>query len=43
MRFAPDAATNAEHYVRRTFRVKAGGSLKVHLAPGGGFAARFMR
>ena len=38
---APDAAVNAEHYVRREFTVKAGEPLKVRLAPGGGFAARF--
>ena len=40
---APDANVNAEHYVRRTFKVKAGDTLKVKLAPGGGFAVRFMR
>ncbi len=38
---APDADTNAEHYVRRTFRIKAGDPLRVKLASGGGFAARF--
>lgn len=38
---APDADVNAEHYVRREFSVKAGEMLKVKLAPGGGFAARF--
>ena len=38
---APDADVNAEHYVRRTFTVKAGEPLKVKLAPGGGFAASF--
>jgi len=38
---APDAAVNAEHYVRRTFTVKAGEPIKVKLAPGGGFAATF--
>ena len=37
---APDADANAEHYVRRTFRIKAGAPLKVRLARGGGFAAR---
>ena len=36
---APDV--NAENYVRREFIVKAGVKLKVKLAPGGGFAARF--
>ena len=40
---APDADVNAEHYVRREFAVKAGETLKVKLAPGGGFAARFKR
>lgn len=39
---APDAAANAEHYVRREFAVKAGETLKIALAPGGGFAARFV-
>ena len=38
---APDADVNAEHYVRRTFTVKAGEPLKVKLASGGGFAASF--
>ena len=38
---APDADKNAEHYVRRVFTVKAGEPLKVRLAPGGGFAAKF--
>ena len=38
---APDADKNAEHYIRRTFTIKAGESLKVKLAPGGGFAAKF--
>ena len=38
---APDADTHAEHYVRREFTLKAGGAIKVCLAPGGGFAARF--
>ena len=38
---ADDADVNAEHYVRREFTVKAGDSIKVRLAPGGGFAARF--
>ncbi|MBO7684337.1 MAG: glycoside hydrolase family 97 catalytic domain-containing protein [Kiritimatiellae bacterium] len=38
---APDADVNAERYVRRTVRVKAGEPLKAHLARGGGFAARF--
>ena len=40
---AENAALNAEHYVRRTFTIKAGEPLKVRLAPGGGFAARFRR
>ena len=40
---APDADVNAEHYLRRTFTIKAGEKLKVRLAPGGGFAARFSR
>ena len=39
---APDADKNAEHYVRREFTVKAGDKIKVRLAPGGGFAARFV-
>ena len=39
---APDADKNAEHYIRRTFTIKAGESLKVRLAPGGGFAARLV-
>jgi len=34
---------NAEHYVRRTFKVKAGEPVKVKLASGGGFAAAFTR
>ncbi len=38
---ASDAGMNAEHYVRREFTHKAGGAIKVRLAPGGGFAARF--
>ena len=38
---APDADTNAEHYIRREFTIKAGEPLKVKLAPGGGFAAKF--
>ena len=38
---APDADRNAEHYVRREFKIKAGEPLKIRLAPGGGFAARF--
>ena len=37
---APDAGSNAEHYVRREFTLKSGEPLKVRLAPGGGFAAR---
>jgi alpha-glucosidase len=39
---APDSDVNAEHYVRREFTVKAGEKIKVRLAPGGGFAARFV-
>jgi alpha-glucosidase len=39
---APDADKNAEHYVRREFTIKAGDKIKVRLAPGGGFAARFV-
>ena len=38
---APDADKNAEHYIRREFTLKAGELLKVKLAPGGGFAAKF--
>ena len=38
---APDANVNAEHYVRRTLKIKAGEPLKANLAPGGGFVARF--
>ena len=38
---AADADVNAEHYVRREFTVRAGDPIKVNLAPGGGFAARF--
>ena len=38
---APDADVNAEHYVRREYTIKAGETLKVKRAPGGGFAARF--
>ena len=38
---SPDADTNAEHYTRREFTIKAGEPLKVKLAPGGGFAAKF--
>ena len=40
---APDANVNAEHYVRRTFKIRSGEPLKANLAPGGGFAARFSR
>ena len=40
---APDADVNAEHYIRREFTLKAGEPLKVRLAPGGGFAARFKK
>ena len=40
---APDAGDSAEHYVRREFTLKAGEPLKVKLAPGGGFAAKFTR
>ena len=39
---APDADKNAEHYVRREFTVKAGDKIKVRLAPGGGYAAKFI-
>ena len=39
---APDADTNAEHYIRREFTIKAGEPLKVKLAPGGGLAAKLM-
>lgn len=38
---APDADVNAEHYVRCEYTIKAGETLKVKLAPGGGFSARF--
>ena len=38
---APDADINAEHYVRRTMRIKAGDPLMASLAHGGGFAAKF--
>ena len=38
---AADADVNAEHYVRREYTIKAGEKLKVKLAPGGGFAAKF--
>ena len=40
---APDADVNAEHYIRREFTIKAGDSIKVRLASGGGFAAHFTR
>ena len=40
---ASDADVNAEHYIRRTFTVKAGDPIKVKFAPGGGFAASFTR
>ena len=40
---APDAGDSAEHYVRREFTLKAGEPLKVKLAPGGGFAAKFTK
>ena len=40
---APDADKNAERYVRREFNMKAGEPIKVRLAPGGGFAAKFTR
>ena len=39
---APDADTNAEHYVRREFTIKAGDFIKVRLASGGGFAAHIV-
>ena len=39
---SPGADTNAEHYIRREFTIKAGEPLKVKLAPGGGFAAKLM-
>ena len=39
---APDSDKNAEHYVRREFTIKAGDKIKVRLAPGGGYAARFV-
>ena len=39
---APDSDKNAEHYVRRVFTIKAGDKIKVRLAPGGGFAAKFI-
>jgi alpha-glucosidase len=38
---APDSDVNAEHYKKRVFEIDAGKSLKVKLAPGGGFAAKF--
>ena len=38
---APDADVNAENYIRRAFTMKFGEPLKVKLAPGGGFAAKF--
>ena len=38
---APDADVNAENYVRKHYTIKAGETIKVKLAPGGGFAARF--
>ena len=38
---ASDADVNAEHYVRREYTINAGETLKVKLASGGGFAARF--
>lgn len=37
---AADADVDAESYVRREFRIKAGEPLKARLAKGGGFAAR---
>ena len=39
---APDADKNAERYVRREFTIKAGDKIKVRLAPGGGYAAKFV-
>lgn len=39
---APDADKNPEHYVRQT-GVKPGSTLKIKLAPGGGFAAKLTR
>ncbi len=39
---APDSDKNAERYVRREFTIKAGDKIKVRLAPGGGFAAKFI-
>ena len=38
---AADADVNAERYVRREFTIRAGETIKVKLAPGGGFAAKF--
>jgi alpha-glucosidase len=38
---APDADINAENYVSRKFTIKAGEKIKVRLASGGGFAAKF--
>ncbi len=38
---APDANVNAENFTRTRFTVKAGKSIMVRLAPGGGFAAKF--
>lgn len=38
---AVNSDKNAEHYIRRKFTIKAGDALRVSLASGGGFAARF--
>ncbi len=40
---AADSGVNAEHYVRRVFTIKPGETLKVRLARGGGFAAKFTK
>ena len=40
---AADSDVNAENYVRREFTIEACEKVKVRLAPGGGFAAKFTR
>ena len=42
-RDAGDEAGNARRYVRETRKIEAGDKIPVHMAPGGGFVARFYR
>ncbi|MBP5511314.1 MAG: glycoside hydrolase family 97 catalytic domain-containing protein [Kiritimatiellae bacterium] len=42
-RDAGDAKEDAQRFVHETRKVKAGEKIRVHMAPGGGFVARFSR